>query len=65
MDLVITSCNDSSKWYAGLVGSVVPLLAIEETEYKTLQPSGFVNFISKCDATIINYDDYDDETDAV
>ena len=61
--LKIISCNDSQKWYAKLIGQEVPLLAVEETEYKTLQPDGFceghrfINYISKKDAEIV----YDNE----
>ena len=61
--LKIISCNDSRKWYSNLVGQEVPLLAIEETQYKSLQPNGFaeghrfVNYVSKEDAEVV----YDDE----
>jgi hypothetical protein len=37
-----------------LVGSVVDLLAIEETEYKSLEPAGYINFVSKGDARVVN-----------
>ena len=63
MKLKIVSCNDSRKWYANLIGQEVPLLAIEETEYKSLQPDGFggghrfVNYVSKEDAEIVEYAD--------
>lgn len=56
--LRITSCDDSHKWYANKVGQLVPLLAIEVREYKSLQDDGvcaghrFVNFVSKTDAVI-------------
>jgi len=58
-ELLIVQCNDNRKWYYGLVGQRVPLLAVEETEYKSLQPEGavpghrFVNFVSKEDAIIV------------
>lgn len=52
--LLITSCNDSLKWYSKLVGSIVDLLAVEEIEYKSLEPAGYVNFISKEDAKIVD-----------
>ena len=35
-----------------MVGKVVPLLAIEETEYKSREPAGYVNFVSKGDAVV-------------
>ena len=58
-ELLIVKCDDNRKWYWPLVGQRVPLLAIEETEYKSLQPEGavpghrFVNFVSKEDALIV------------
>ena len=60
--LLIHSCDDPSKWYYLKQRAVVPLLAIEETEYKTLQDNGiapghrFINFVSKKDATIVEID---------
>ena len=54
--LLITSCADPAKWYASLVGCIVPLYGVEETEYKSSQPEGFTNFISKIDAKIIDID---------
>ena len=56
----IISCNDSTKWYADKVGELVPLLAEEETEYKSLQDDGaveghrFINFVSKEDAVMLD-----------
>ena len=51
-NIKIISCNDSSKWYASLVGQVIPLLEEEEQEYKSREPSGFINFVSKVDAEL-------------
>lgn len=51
--LKILSCNDNHKWYANLIGQCVPLLAVEEKEYKSLEPSGYINFVSKEDAEIV------------
>ena len=34
----------------------MPLYGVEETEYKSSQPEGFTNFISKIDAKIIDID---------
>jgi len=56
--LRIISCDDSHKWYANKIGQLVPLLAIEAREYKSLEDDGiteghrFVNFVSKEDAVI-------------
>jgi len=52
MYLKIVSCKDPLKWYYHMVGKVVPLLAIEETEYKSREPAGYVNFVSKGDAVV-------------
>ena len=43
-------------WYSSLVGCIVPLLKIEETEYKSVQPAGWVNFVLKEDAETIEVD---------
>ena len=51
-NLKIIKCDDNRKWYASLVGQVVPLLKEEEQEYKSREPSGFINFVSKSDAEI-------------
>jgi|TARA_B110000967_G_C18607342_1_gene422256 hypothetical protein len=56
--LRIISCDDNKKWYSDKIGQLVPLLAEEETEYKSLQDDGvapghrFTNFITKTDAVI-------------
>lgn len=52
MYLKIVRCKDPLKWYYHMVGKVVPLLAIEETEYKSREPAGYVNFVSKDDAVV-------------
>lgn len=57
--LRIISCEDNRKWYANKIGELVPLLAVEPTEYKSLEDDGvcighrFVNFVSKKDAVIV------------
>ena len=51
--LLITSCDDKFKWYSGLVGTIVDLLAEEESEYKSLEPMGYINFVSKEDAKVV------------
>ena len=52
--LKIVSCNDDRKWYSGLIGKVVPLLDIEEKEYKSREPAGYINFVSKEDAVVVD-----------
>lgn len=54
--LLITGSSNHNMWYAHLIGCVVPLLAIEEIEYKSLQSEGFVNFVLKSDAEIVEID---------
>ena len=51
-NIKIVSCDDSNKWYASFVGQVVPLIEEEEQEYKSREPSGFINFVSKSDAEV-------------
>ena len=51
--LKIIRCDKGDKWYANLIGEMVPLLAVEETEYKSRQPDGYINFVSKGDAVIV------------
>lgn len=53
--LLITG-SSKNKWYSNLVGYVVPLLAIEATEYKSAEPAGWINFVSKRDAEVIEID---------
>jgi len=51
--LLITSSGDGMRWYADKVGQVVPLLAIERTEYKSREDAGYINFVQLADAKII------------
>ena len=51
--LLITSCGDSMRWYADKVGEVVPLLAVERTEYKSREDAGYINFVQLTDAEIV------------
>lgn len=59
--LKILSCSDSMMWYADKVGITVPLLRIEENEYISREPSGYINIVKKTDAIIIEY--YGEEND--
>lgn len=54
-ELLITSCYDSKKWYAGLIGERVPLLSEEGShyEYRSRQPDGYINFVHKSDAEVV------------
>ena len=55
--LLITSKGDGMRWYADKVGEVVPLLAIERTEYKSREDAGYINFVQFADAKIVEVPD--------
>lgn len=51
----IVSCDDSSKWYAHMIGEVlkyddVVSAADNKVEYRCRQPDGYINFVSGDDA---------------
>lgn len=50
--LRITQCSDSALWYKDLVGSVVPLLAVESDCYLSREPSGYTNIVKLEDGVI-------------
>lgn len=45
------------RWYADKVGEIVPLLAIERTEYKSREDAGYINFVQFADAKIVEVPD--------
>lgn len=55
-ELLIVSCGDPMKWYANLIGKRVPLLSEEgdHFEYRSVEPAGYVNFVNKKDAVIVD-----------
>lgn len=55
--LKITKCQDRLKWYYHLVGKYVPLLDIEEKEFRSREEAGYINFVSLSDAEIIELDE--------
>lgn len=55
--LLITSKGDGMRWYADKVGEIVPLLAIERTEYKSREDAGYINFVQFADAKIVEVND--------
>jgi hypothetical protein len=55
--LLITSHGDGMRWYADKVGEIVPLLAIEHTEYKSREDAGYINFVQFADAKIVEVAD--------
>ena len=52
-NIKIVSCNDANKWYADLVGELLPLIRIEQDEYASIEPDGYINFVSKDDAEVM------------
>ncbi len=51
--LRITRCADSSMWYAGLVGQLVPLVTVWPEAYASREPAGYINRVEFCDAQIV------------
>ncbi|MGY8872195.1 MAG: hypothetical protein ACKVJE_17290 [Pseudomonadales bacterium] len=55
--LKIIQCPDPMRWYADLVGKLVPFISDVGNEYKSRQPSGHVNFVQYDDAEIVEIKD--------
>jgi len=51
--LLIMQCPDRMRWYAGLVGQLVPYLGDAGGEYKSREPGGYINFVQYADAKIV------------
>ena len=51
--ILIKKCNDPQKWYADMIGWAVPYLGDTETEFKSREPSGYVNFVDHHDGEIV------------
>lgn len=51
--LLITDCDDSKKWYSELVGCVVPFAGDEGNEFRSREPAGYINYVSKTDCVTI------------
>lgn len=51
--LLITGCKDRLLWYSGLVGKEVPFLREESDAYMSREPAGYVNFVRKADAQVV------------
>ena len=51
--LKITQCADPLRWYADKIGELVPYLGDVGDEYKSREPTGFINFVQYEDASII------------
>ena len=54
--LKIIQCPDKMRWYAGLVGQLVPYHGDVGTEYKSTEPAGYINFVQYADAEIVEVD---------
>lgn len=50
--LRITGCKDCGMWYAGMVGELVPLVAVWPEAYASREPAGYVNRVEFDDAEI-------------
>lgn len=49
--LRITGCSDAQRWYAGMEGAHVPCVGYSSRDgWKSLESSGFVNFVRDQDA---------------
>jgi hypothetical protein len=51
--IYILTCTDSGKWYSEKIGWMFPLLQEDKTEYETRQSSGYINYVQKKDAVIL------------
>ena len=51
--LRIDRCNDASMWYSRLIGYHVPLVRIDDECYWSREPAGYLNVVSKSDATVV------------
>jgi len=54
--LKIIQCPDPMRWYRDLIGQTVPFLEDMGNEYKSREPSGYVNFVQHDDAEIVEND---------
>ena len=55
--LKINKCSDGMRWYKSHVGQIADYLPHYDTEieYGSREPDGYVNFILKKDAEILEY----------
>ena len=51
--LRIDRCGDPLMWYSRLVGYHVPLIRIDSDCYWSREPAGYLNVVSKNDATVV------------
>jgi hypothetical protein len=51
----IVSCADKSRWYSRHVGKIADYIPRydNETEYGSREPAGYINFVLKKDAEIV------------
>ena len=54
--ILIKKCSDPQKWYADMIGFTVPYLGNTGIEFKSREPSGYVNYVSYDDGEIVDYD---------
>lgn len=51
--LLIKSCSDRLRWYRDKVGQTVPYLGTLDSEYKSREDAGYINFVQLEDAEIL------------
>lgn len=52
--LLIKQCKDPMRWYVNLIGKEVPFLGDMRDEYRSREPSGYINFVRYEDAEIVD-----------
>jgi hypothetical protein len=56
--LKITQCNDGMRWYANLVGSIVPNRGYAgKGEYMSTDSGGYTNFVQSMDCELVEITD--------
>lgn len=57
--LHITGCTDTHRWYATMVGKLVPYLGTmhNPSEYRSREPDGYINFVQIEDAQIVDVEE--------
>ena len=57
--ILIKNCKDPARWYADKIGETVQYLGGTGSEYISLEPSGYINFVQYEDCEIITSIDGD------
>lgn len=51
--LRVVKCTDGRKWYRNMIGEIVPNHGLSQGEYRSVEPDGYINFISPEDCEVI------------